>query len=523
MELSSLIKTRPEPLDAHGGPLNILFATSEIAPLSKTGGLGDVAAALPAALARRGHRVTIITPRYGHIDPAQHGWARRLRPLEVPRQGLRRNKVEATLWEGQTAEGPRLFLVDQEEYFGREGVYGYGGDEFEDNAARFAFFARAIVEFARTSSVPIDVVHCNDWHTALAPIYARHYYEEEFGQVPFVFTIHNLAYQGRFGDEQFEDTGLPKSKYFKGSKELRGPDGEGVNFLRAGLLFADHLTTVSPTYAEEIQREDGGAGLHATLQDRADELTGILNGVDYNVWSPSIDREIAVRYDIETLNGKRRNKAELQHAMGLPVRPTLPLLGFVGRLTEQKGLDLLLPALRERLAGFDSEREGFQVVFLGEGEDSYRDQIQQLAEDFPKRVGVHVGYEEPMAHQIQAGADILLVPSRFEPCGLTQIYALRYGTLPLVHATGGLADTVTDADARGDGTGFVFDRFEAEALGEALDRATTSYRSYRRWRPLMLNAMTQDFSWAESARSYEDVYRAAIDEMTSADAQVETA
>ncbi len=508
MELTSLIKTQHEPFDPKSA-LNVLFATSEIAPFSKTGGLGDVAAALPSALVERRHHASVITPLYGHIDPEEFGFARRLRTLEVPRQGLRRSKVEATIWEGRNASGVRLFFVENEEYFGRDGIYGYDDKSFEDNPARFSFFSRAVVEFVLQFAVPIDVVHCNDWHTALAPIYAKHYYEEEFSEKGFILTLHNLAYQGSFDDDAFGNTGLPKTKYFR-TGELRSESGEGVNFLRGGLLYTDRITTVSPTHAAEIQTDEGSHGLGQTLRERAQDLTGILNGADYNVWSPENDTFIEVRYDAENLNGKRRNKAELQHAHDLPVRPTLPMLGFIGRLTEQKGLDILIPALRKRLKSFESDREGFQVVFLGEGDGTYKRRLQALKRDFPKRVGLHIGYEESIAHRIQAGADILLVPSRFEPCGLTQLYALRYGTLPLVHAVGGLADTVIDADADTDharGTGFVFDDFSEDALLDTLDRATSMYRNYRRWRPLMLNAMQTNFSWDASAKSYERVYR----------------
>ncbi len=507
MDISQLIKTKRDGNQAASRPLHILFATSEVAPFSKTGGLGDVAASLPAALAARGHHVNIITPLYGHIDPEEYHLSKRLRVVEVPRKGLRQNKLTTTIWEGHLRGGVRVFFVENEEFFGRDGLYGYDGDAFEDNAARFSFFSRAIIEFVLANDVPVDIIHCNDWHTALAPVYAAHYYEDDFLDRAFIFTIHNLAHQGVFGDAQFDDTGLPRGKFFTGG-DLRGENGEGINFLRAGLLYSDHVTTVSPTHASEIQTETGSFGLTETLRGCQDILSGILNGADYSVWSPSVDHKIELRYDVDSLNNKRRNKAALQHRFHLPGRPTLPLLGFIGRLAEQKGLEILIPALRKLLKQFESEREGFQVVFLGEGDKSYERRLQALQRDFPKRVSVHVGYEEEIAHQIQAGTDLLLVPSKFEPCGLTQIYALRYGTLPLVHATGGLADTVVDADdARSTkGTGFTFESFDEESLIAAIERATSSYKNYRRWRPLMINAMAQDFSWNESAKSYEEIY-----------------
>ncbi len=500
MDLTKLIKTQ------RGGgpetPLNILFASSEVAPFSKTGGLGDVAGALPSALAGLGHHVQVITPLYKHIDPAELSLSLRLRTLEVPRKARSQSKVEVRLWEGRMNSGARVVFVDAPQFFDRDGVYGYDADAFEDNAARFAFFSRAVVEFARASSVDFDVVHCNDWHTGLVPIYAKRYYADEFADSRFVFTIHNLAYQGVFDAKQFNATGLPKGDYLKEDALLH--DGS-LNYLKGGILFSDAVTTVSQTYAEEIQTEEGGCGLHEALASRGGDVSGILNGADYGIWSPESDDYIDVRYDVDTLNGKRQNKAALQHGFGLPVRPTMPLLGFVGRLTEQKGLDILIPALRGKLEALENERVGFQVVFLGEGEKRYVEALEKLQADFPRRVGVRVGYEEELAHKLQAGSDILLVPSRFEPCGLTQLYALRYGTLPLVHATGGLADTVIEG--RGDdATGFVFEGYEQGKLEETLDRATATYRKYRQWRPLMVNAMRQEFSWGTSARSYEALY-----------------
>lgn len=508
MELANLIRTKSDPTLRRGEPLNILFASTEVAPFSKTGGLGDVAAALPGALAQRGHHVSVITPLYKHLDAEKMLLSRRLRKLEVPRQARSQRKLEATIWEGRLGYDVRIFFIDAPEYYGRDGLYGYDGGDFEDNVERFSFFSRAIVEFVRTMSVPVDIVHLNDWHTGLAPVYAQQYYADDFEDRSFVFTIHNLAYQGQFPAEEFKATGLPKSLL----KESALGQGDGFNLLKAGLRYSDFLTTVSPTYSEEIKTEEEGFGLDEVLREREDVFSGILNGAAYDVWSPDIDPVIAVRYDVDSLNGKRRNKAELQHAFKLPVRPMLPLLGFIGRLAEQKGLDILLPALRELLEGFTSEREGFQVVLLGEGDKKYQDQLLELAKDFPKRVAAHIGYGEDHAHKIQAGSDILLVPSRFEPCGLSQMYALKYGTLPLVHATGGLVDTVFDAedDSAEKSTGFVFEEYSSDALRDTIVRATQAYRKYRKWRPLMVNAMDQDFSWNTSATEYERLYQISL-------------
>ncbi len=504
MDLSRYITTKDSSDFVAEERLTVVFASSEVAPFSKTGGLGDVAASLPMALAQRGHNVVIFTPLYGHLDPHKLRLSKRLHSLEVPRKSKAQSKVEATLWEGRLGQGVRIFFVDAEEYFGREGLYGQDGAAFEDNAERFAFFSRAAVEFARSYPLNVDVLHCNDWHTGLAPVYARHYYEEEFANTSVLMTIHNLAFQGTFEGDQFDATGLPKK--FADEGELLDDSGK-LNYLKGGLLHADRITTVSPGYAKEIQTEEKGMGLHALLQARSEELTGILNGADYNVWSPDVDRHISVQYDVETLNGKRQNKAELQHKNGLPVRPTLPLIGVISRLTEQKGIDVMVPTIRSLLSGLEDERDGFQLFVLGEGESWLHEDLEALAKEFPKRVVFKAGYDEAMAHRVQAGSDILLVPSRFEPCGLTQIYSMRYGTVPVVHSTGGLADTVSDLrDDPDHGTGFVFKELTEDAMAGAIERASAAYRNYRKWRPLMVRAMELDFSWGESAHQYESLY-----------------
>src|SRR5690554_2224572 len=481
MDLSKLVRTRDTSPDRADRPLSIVFATSEVVPFSKTGGLADVAAALPKALAKRGHNVAVFTPLYKHLDPQAMRLARRLQPLEVPRRAKSQAKLNVTIWETRVEGGATVFFLENDEMFGRDGLYGYEDNDFVDNADRFAFFSRAIVEFARQFSMPIDIIHCNDWHTGLAPVFLDYYYEKELESTATVLTLHNLAYQGRFDKAAFKATGLPKR--FESQDELLDAD-DRLNYLKGALVHADAITTVSPTYADEIQTEKGGCGLHEILVKRTDDLTGILNGADYSIWGPKVDNFIPVRYSIEELNGKRRNKAELQHEFGLPIRPTLPTLAMVSRLTEQKGLDILIPALQKLFASFENEQQGFQLVVLGDGNNQYSAALLELAKKYPKRVAMHLGYSEELAHKIQAGADMLLIPSRFEPCGLTQIYAMRYGTLPIVHATGGLADTVIDANADETGSGFVFHEYTEEALIEAIQRASQMYRNYRKWRPL---------------------------------------
>ncbi|RAL23741.1 glycogen synthase GlgA [Lujinxingia litoralis] len=510
MDLSRYIKTRDTDSQLGRRRLNVLFASSEVAPFSKTGGLADVAASLPQALARRGHNVSIVTPLYKHLDPKAMRLSRRLAPLEVPRKSKNQSKVEVTVWESRLDSGVRVFFIDAPQYFDRDGLYGYDDQSFEDNAERFAFFSRAVVELALTSPMSIDIIHSNDWHTGLVPIYGKHYYAEEFANTRFVMTIHNLAFQGKFDATSFKATGLPRK--YNASGELLDDEGQ-LNYLAGALRYADLITTVSPTYAREIQRKKNGFGLHELLQERKDDLEGVLNGADYGVWSPDVDRFIEVRYSVETLNGKRQNKAHLQHSLGLPVRPTLPLVGMVSRLTEQKGVDLLVPAIRSLLTELKDEREGFQVIILGDGPDKVVKELKQLEDQFPNRARIIAGYDEAMAHRIQASADMLLIPSRFEPCGLTQIYAMRYGTVPVVHATGGLADTVVDLrDDPENGTGFVFTEHNADALAGAIERAGAAYRNYRKWRPLMIRAMGKDFSWRESAMRYEELFLDALPE-----------
>lgn len=526
MELAQLIRTRRAPKPSAAETLDILFATNEVAPYSKSGGLADVAASLPKALNALGHRVSIITPLYPHLDPAALHLSRRLQPLQVPRLGKSRKKVDATIWEGRTEGGVRIFFIEQDEFFGQDGPLNADSDaQFQNFPARFAFFGRAIVEFALQYSVPVDVIHCNDWHTALAPVFRNQYYAEEMKKVACVLTIHNLAVQGRFPADAMDETGLPKKYFVPGA--LR--QGEAINYLQAGIANADRVTTVSPTYAAQIQTPQAGFGLDEILRNAADKLTGILNGADYSVWSPDIDHFLKIHYDIERLNGKRQNKAAIQHQFGLPIRPTLPLLAYIGRLNPLKGIDLLLPALDKLLAGFQEERDSFQMVFLAEGDKKYAERVQKLAQKYPRNVAAHIGYSEELAHKFQAAADLLLVPSKFEPCGLTQLYAMKYGTLPIVHATGGLMDTVLDPtreDATGDGTalstGFMFHEFTEDALRDTIERATTRYRHYRKWRPLIQNAMEQDFSWGSSAAQYIDVYNRALGKATPAPAQAST-
>lgn len=484
--------------------MRILFASSEIHPLMKTGGLADVSASLPAALKRLRHDVRLVMPAYPDAV-ARAGALEKLATFTLP--GFPEDPV--TLLSG-TLPGTRvpLILADAPRCFLRAGdpYRGMDGRDWQDNHLRFGLLARLIEHLALDRS-PLDwhpeVVHCNDWQTALAPVMLGMH----DARPVTVFTIHNLAYQGLFPRHAFDALTLPPALWHYDGLEFHGQ----MSFIKGGIAYADHVTTVSPTYAREIRTQQLGNGLDGLLNHRADALTGILNGVDYKEWDPSRDRHITENYGPDDLSGKARCKTDLQRHFGLPGRSGMPLLGHVGRMVAQKGVDLLLKAAEPLLAEGDA-----QLVVVGSGDPVLERAAQRLAERYPEQMGLHVGYSETLAHRLEAGADIFVMPSRFEPCGLNQMYSLRYGTVPVVRHTGGLADTVVDADPAhldaGDATGICFDSPTPEALADALARALALYREPACWRRLMRRGMEQDFSWARSAEAYAALYRRLIEQ-----------
>jgi starch synthase len=468
--------------------MELLFVASEVAPWSKTGGLGDVAGALPRALARRGHAVTVVTPRYGGIDRA------RLRPLG--RELTVRGETALLL---AAEAGARVVFLEHERFYGsRPGVYGEGDREYGDNAERFAFLARAALALPGLLGLRPRVLHLNDWQTGLIPFLLRqeHARDAALAGARTVFTIHNLAYQGVFPKHVVPALGLPWDVFRYEAMEFH----DQLNFLKAGLVFADALTTVSPTYAREVTTWEGGHGLDALLRHRAGDLTGILNGIDVAEWDPSTDPHLPARYSAADLSGKAIDKAALQRELGLPVRADVPLLGMVGRIADQKGHDLVVAALDE-LLGRD-----LQLALLGSGRRDWEALFLRAARARPDRLAARIGFDEGLAHRIEAGADVFLMPSRFEPCGLNQMYSLRYGTVPVVRAVGGLEDTVEDYDGWMRGTGFKFRDYTPQALVLAVRRALEAYRDRRAWRAMMLRGMAEDFSWDRSAGSYEALY-----------------
>ncbi len=471
--------------------MEILFVASEVAPWSKTGGLGDVAGALPRALAARGHAIAVVTPRYGTIDPRAADLVRKDAALRV--------RGEATaVWVRKGA--PTVYFVENERLFGsRRGVYGEGGHDYGDNAERFTFLARAALALPAAVRLRPRVIHANDWQAGLVPFLLRHEHAQDpaVAGVRTVFTIHNLAYQGVFPKEVVPHLGLPWDAFRHEAMEFY----DQISFMKAALTFADALTTVSPTYAREILTPEGGAGLDPVLRQRRADLHGILNGIDVSEWDPTADPHLPAHYAARALGGKARCKAALQRELGLPVRADVPLVAMVSRLAHQKGVDLLVDALPDLLA------RDVQLAVLGSGARAYEEALVRAARDRPDRMAARIGFDEGLAHRMEAGADAFLMPSRFEPCGLNQMYSLRYGAVPIVRAVGGLEDTVEDYDGWNRGTGFKFRDYTPSALLLAARRALEAYRDRRAWRGLVARGMAQDFSWNRSAASYEALYR----------------
>ncbi len=473
-------------------PITVLHVASEVAPFAKSGGLADVAASLPRAQASYGVRPIVVLPRYRGIDTRT--LARRLQPVDVP-LGRRSERVivhEGTLQGGRV----RALLIDHP-WFDRDGLYGDASGEYKDNGLRFALLARAALEVSHQLDVWPDLVHGHDWQAGLLPFYAGRGVVKDRPVPKSVFTVHNLAFRGLFDKSLVDELGLGWEVFTPDTAEFY----DQLCFLKAGLAYADEITTVSPRYAREIQTPEQGYGLDGFLRARAGKLVGILNGIDADEWDPAHDTALPVRYDADDPTGKAACKAALQRELGLPVRASVPLVASISRLTDQKGFDLVVQA------GEELARSEAQYVFLGTGDPRYEQALRELARRHPMRVAVRIAHDEDTAHRLLAGADIFLMPSRYEPCGLTQMYAMRYGAVPIVRATGGLDDTVVDYDVKTrTGSGFKFDEADAGALGRAVRRATTAYKHKDAWLELTVSVMRLDFAWARSARRYVQLY-----------------
>ena len=494
------------PLNSHAAvspsgdaALSVVLITPEAHPFAKTGGLAEVAGALPDALAKAGHSVTIVLPRYRRIATAAQGVTRH--PIDV-RFGAHTQPV--TIIEQPVKERVTVALVDVPELFDRDGLYGNAAGDFPDNAWRFAVFSRAALEYIRLKGSRPSVIHAHDWQTGLVPVYQKLHLTSDpiVGGVPCVFTIHNLAFQGVFPPSTLASIGLGWEVLDVQAMEYWGQ----ISYLKGGINFSEKITTVSPRYSKEILQPEIGFGFDGILARRAQDLVGILNGIDTDRWNPAHDEFVPASFTSETLDGKRNAKRALLEAAGLQANDAAlarPLIGLVSRLTDQKGLDLIAAAI-EPLLRLDAS-----WVMLGSGERRYEDLWRAAAATYPGRVSATIGFDERLAHLIEAGSDMFLMPSRFEPCGLNQMYSLRYGTVPIVRATGGLDDTVQDYDpSSGQGTGFKFRDYTPPALLGAVERAVATFRHPEAWRQIQQAGMRLDHSWDASAREYVKVYRA---------------
>ncbi|MDA1184391.1 MAG: glycogen synthase GlgA [Acidobacteria bacterium] len=473
--------------------MRILMVASEAAPFAKTGGLADVTAALPRALARLGHAVDLVMPRYGGITIGEP-----IGRITVP---LGRVVADAMVY-AETQAGVRTVFLDHPGFYHRDGLYGADGADYPDNPERFAYLSRGALEWASGADVPYDVIHVHDWQAGLVPVFLREFTDTPaFRQAATIFTIHNLAYQGIFDASWLPRLGLSDSLMRVDALEYWNQ----ISLLKGGIMFSRALTTVSRRYAEEIQTPEFGNGFDGILRSRSADLVGIRNGIDDTVWDPTSDPHLPEAFDASCLERKLASKRMVLARFGLPVDDTTlqrPLIGLISRLVDQKGFDLIA-ALRAQLPTLDAS-----FVLLGTGDTRYEEFWLSLAARHPERIAAHIGFDEGTAHLIEGGADLFLMPSRFEPCGLNQMYSLRYGTIPVVHATGGLYDTVRDYDATTrSGTGFTFDEYSPDTLLRTLRRALEVFQDADAWRHMQLAGMREDFSWDASAREYVTMYQ----------------
>ena len=493
--------------------MKILMATSEAVPFAKTGGLGDVCGALPLELAKLGHEPTLILPAFRQIFNAGLPIENTGLTFEVP---IGTKLVQGSLLRGTLPGGNvPVYFVENREYFDRLELYTQDGRDFPDNCERFVFYCRGVLEAIRLLDLQPDVLHANDWQAALLSAYLKIEYRGVPGyeNIGTLLTIHNLAYQGVFWHWDMLLTGLDWKFFNWQQMEFFG----NLNLLKTGIVFADRVNTVSQRYAEEIQSAPLGCGVEGVLQQRRNTLSGIINGVDYTQWNPACDPHLAVKYNVDTaVDGKRACKTALQAELGLPQSPNVPLVAFIGRLTEQKGTDLIAAVMKEWLANRD-----VQWVILGTGDPMYHELFTTLAQRNPQKAALRLEFSNALAHRIEAGADLFLMPSRYEPCGLNQLYSLKYGAAPVVRATGGLADTIVNATdatlANGTATGFSFADYSGLALSETLDRACQMYVAKKElWWQLIRTGMKQDWSWAHSAREYVNLYQQTVRQATGA-------
>ncbi len=460
--------------------MKILFVSSEVTPFAKTGGLADVAGSLPLALEKLGIEVKVVLPKYRIIKAAG---------------------AKTTI-----GSGIEVFFIENQKYFDRDQLYGDKFGDYPDNLERFAYFSKACLELAKkiyASGGKPDVIHCNDWQSSLIPVYLKTLYKDDpfFQNIKTVLTIHNLSYQGLFDKSQFPKSGL--------GQELFGIDGlefyGKVNVLKGGILFSDLITTVSPTYSKEIQTQEFGCGLEGVLMRRSNDLYGIINGIDYDIWNPRTDKYIAKNYTADSVEDKYINKEDLQKTGKLKVDKRIPLIGIISRLADQKGLDLISAIIGDLL------KSNIQFVLLGAGDNKYHVLFEKIAKLYPRKASINLKFDAVLAQKIYSGCDMFLMPSRFEPCGLGQMICLRYGTIPIVRSTGGLKDTIQDFNEKAmSGNGFAFSEYSSSELLKTVKRALSAYKDKGLWQKLVKKAMGYDFSWESSAKEYLDLYDKAL-------------
>ena len=477
--------------------LSVWFLASEAAPFAKTGGLADVAGSLPNALKKLGVDVRVGLPFYRMAKEGNSQTRKAVSGLEVP---IGNTRLRGDVLETSTEEGVPVYLFDREDLFDRPNLYGTPEGDYYDNLERFTFFSHAALLFPKKVGFHFDVVHCHDWQTGLIPAYVKALYRADsfFSSVASVFTIHNIGYQGLFPPDRLHTCGVPVTEFNPDGIEFWGK----ISLLKAGIVYADAITTVSPRYSQEIQTTEFGMGMDGILRKRASDLYGILNGADYSSWNPAKDRHLTDHYSLRNIGGKRKCKAGLVKELGLHQRfEDRPVLGMVSRLAVQKGADLLVQIV-EDVVGLDAG-----LVILGAGDEKYQALFLELGKKYPESIAVRIGFDETLAHRIMAGSDMILVPSRYEPCGLTQIYGLKYGTVPIVRATGGLDDTIQQFDQNsGEGTGFRFVQYETGAFLDQIKEALKVFEDRPGWMRLVKRGMRADFSWEKSAREYVSLY-----------------
>lgn len=477
--------------------MHIVTVSSEVVPFAKTGGLADVAGTLPRALAKAGEHVTIIMPFYSKIIKADK--------LAIEDTGTRIMvplgdwRIEGTLLSCVLKPNIRVYFIKQGNFFDRNELYQTRDGDYPDNAERFIFFSRGAIEAMTALNLRPDIVHVHDWQSALIPIYLKSLYRDrkEFVHTKTLLTIHNLAYQGLFPADDMRLTGLGWDYFTFDKLESWGKLG----FLKGGIAYADAINTVSKGYTAEILTKEFGCGLEGALSYRKSDLHGILNGIDYDEWNPKTDNFIAQKFSPSDMSGKIKCKSALQEYFKLPLKPSTPLIGVIGRLTVQKGFDILADAMSHLI------EKDIQFAILGTGEAKYEEILKEAAAKRSDRVGLKLAYDNALAHQIEAGSDMFLMPSRYEPCGLNQMISLKYGTIPIVRATGGLDDSIVDIDGKGKGNGFKFAGLESKDLIAAIERATALYKREDQWKALVARAMACDFSWTRSANEYRELYK----------------